>query len=68
VEDAGYLRLNNLQIGYTVPTIEAIGLKNLRVYTGASNLFTITPYSGLDPEDDNYPMPRTFFLGLNMRF
>lgn len=72
VENASYLRLANLQIGYTLPqsayTAFKGNLSNLRVYTGGSNLFTVTKYTGLDPESDVYPMPRVFFLGLSARF
>lgn len=52
VEDASYLRLKNLQIGYTLPTniLDKIGMDQIRLYLQASNLFTITSYSGLDPE------------------
>nr|WP_298791579.1 TonB-dependent receptor [uncultured Allomuricauda sp.] len=52
VEDASYLRLKNLQIGYTLPedVLNKIGIDNIRLYVQASNLFTITDYSGLDPE------------------
>jgi TonB-dependent starch-binding outer membrane protein SusC len=50
IEDADYFRLKNLQIGYTLPS----GLFNLkngtRVYLAGTNIFTKTPYSGLDPE------------------
>ena len=49
VENAGYFRLNNLQLGYNFPSIEGIGLNHLRVYVGGSNLFTATKYTGLDP-------------------
>jgi TonB-linked SusC/RagA family outer membrane protein len=51
VEDGSYLRLRNLTIGYTVP-LKAIGTfaPKIRVYFTAQNLFTITKYSGLDPE------------------
>ncbi len=52
VEDASYLRLKNLQLGYTLPNSATTRLKisSLRVYLQAVNLFTITEYSGLDPE------------------
>ncbi|MDC6366790.1 MULTISPECIES: TonB-dependent receptor [Flavobacteriaceae] len=52
VEDASYLRLKNIQIGYTLPDsiLEKIGVDNIRLYVQASNLFTITDYNGLDPE------------------
>ena len=71
-ESAAYLRCSNLQLGYTLPLSEYKDvngrIRNVRVYIGFSNLFTITKYSGLDPESDIYPMPRTFFMGLNARF
>lgn len=49
VRDASFLRLNNLQIGYTLPASVSERLK-LRVYLQAQNLFTITSYEGMDPE------------------
>lgn len=50
VEDASYLRLKNLQFGYTFPdkVVEKIGFENLRIYVVGANLFTITGYEGLD--------------------
>jgi TonB-dependent starch-binding outer membrane protein SusC len=50
VEDADYFRLRNVQLGYTVPEGMLRGAQNTRVYVAATNLFTITPYKGLDPE------------------
>lgn len=52
VEDASYLRLNTLTLGYTLPEkcVKKIGLSNLRFYVTGGNLFCITGYSGLDPE------------------
>lgn len=49
VEDGSYLRMRNLQIGYTLPGGVIPGLRNLRVYVQGENLFTITGYDGLDP-------------------
>jgi len=49
IEDAHYFRLRNAQIGYTLPT-GLWGLKSTRVWVSATNLFTLTPYRGLDPE------------------
>ena len=49
IEDAHYLRLRNAQIGYTLPA-GLWGLKGTRVWVSATNLLTLTPYSGLDPE------------------
>jgi TonB-dependent starch-binding outer membrane protein SusC len=52
VEDGSYLRLRNLQIGYTFPSAltQKANISRLRVFVSAQNLFTITKYSGLDPE------------------
>jgi TonB-linked SusC/RagA family outer membrane protein len=82
VEDGSYLRLKNLQLGYSLPTsvIKKIGVKNLRIYASVDNLLTLTKYSGLDPElfglygnslsygvdMVTYPQPRTFSFGLNI--
>lgn len=54
IQDASFLKLKNLQIGYTLPTEKIFrstsGVRKLRVYFGVTNLFTITNYEGLDPE------------------
>ncbi|HTJ13387.1 MAG TPA: TonB-dependent receptor [Dinghuibacter sp.] len=52
VENGGYLKLKNLQIGYTFsnPLFSKAGIKGARVFVMANNLFTITKYTGLDPE------------------
>lgn len=52
VEDGSYLRMRSLMIGYTLPPgfLQQLGITSFRVYTQASNLFTITGYSGLNPE------------------
>jgi TonB-linked SusC/RagA family outer membrane protein len=52
VEDASYLRMKNLRLGYSVPTslLQAAGVQEANVFVQANNLFTITPYSGLDPD------------------
>jgi hypothetical protein len=52
VADGSYLRLRNLQVGYSVPTslLQPIGAEQFRLYVKAKNLFTITPYRGLDPD------------------
>lgn len=78
LEDASYLRLRNISLGYTFNKswTERVKLKNLRLYVSASNLFLITPYSGADPEANlgteniqgyDYgtpPQPRTFQFGI----
>jgi len=84
LEDASYLRLENISLSYTVPHINKI--RSLRVYIAANNLFVITKYRGLDPEiqtadsDENsyidvsfqstgyYPKTRSFSLGVNVGF
>ena len=82
VEDASYLRMRTLTLGYTFsPSImERIKINRLRVYAQAVNLFTLTGYTGLDPElagssasfgidVANYPNnQRSFLLGLNLSF
>jgi TonB-dependent starch-binding outer membrane protein SusC len=52
LEDASYLRLKNLQFGYTLPEnlVRRLGMQNARVYFIAHNLLTFTRYPGLDPE------------------
>ncbi len=52
VEDASYVRLKNLQLGYTLPQsmLNKIKVRKLRIYVQAQNLFTITNFSGLDPD------------------
>ena len=52
VEPGGYLRLKNLSVGYSLPVVllKKVGIEKLRFYLQAQNLFTITKYTGLDPE------------------
>ena len=77
VEDASYLRLKNLQFGYTLPAslTGKIGIEKLRLYIGGSNLLTFTKYKNFDPEvgiegidNGNFPQVRTLLFGLNMNF
>ncbi|TGE29120.1 SusC/RagA family TonB-linked outer membrane protein [Hymenobacter metallicola] len=73
VENASFLRMDNITVGYNLRTF-AENKSNIRVTAAVQNVFTITKYSGLDPEissgiDNNfYPRPRTFTLGLNLGF
>ncbi|MGK7393977.1 MAG: SusC/RagA family TonB-linked outer membrane protein [Candidatus Cyclobacteriaceae bacterium M3_2C_046] len=53
VEDGSFLRMRDLQIGYNIPLNTGLGIENLRVYVQGSNLFTITKYTGLDPDLNN---------------
>ena len=68
VEDAGFFRLQEFQIGYNVaaPFISDFGINDLRVYLSGSNIFVITPYSDLDPEDNT--TPTIFSVGANLNF
>ena len=52
IEDASYLRLNTLTLGYTVPAAltKKVGISNARVYFTGGNLFCLTGYSGMDPD------------------
>ncbi len=50
VESASFLKLDNITIGYTLDLPESKGFKNARIYVTANNLFTITDYTGVDPE------------------
>jgi len=84
VENGSYLRLKNLQIGYSLPSnlTKKMYIKTLRIYTSMDNLVTLTKYTGLDPElfglygDPfhygvdmvNYPQPRTYSVGINLTF
>ena len=72
VESGAYLRLSNIQLGYSLPkqvyNFMRNSVSNCRIYAGASNLYTITNYTGYDPENDFYPTPKTIFMGLTVRF
>ena len=84
-ENASYLRLQNLTIGYDFKSIwKSCPFEQLRLYFTAQNLFTITGYDGMDPENGmalnssepwvtgvdvgNYPSPRTYLIGVNIKF
>ncbi len=73
MENASFLKMDNLTFGYTLRSSEG-NLKSIRFWGGVQNVFTVTNYSGLDPEVfggiDNtiYPRPRTFLLGANVKF
>ena len=85
IEDAGYFRLQNLTVGYDFKNIwKNCPFQQLRLYFAAQNLFTITDYKGMDPENGmalngsepwvtgvdvgNYPQPRSFMVGVNVKF
>ena len=67
---ADYLKIQNVQVGYTVPqsVLERVNIKYLRVYLSGQNLATITGYDGFDPEGGWYPLARTFSFGFNLQF
>ena len=85
VEDASYVRLKNLRLGYSLPRqlLDPIGLGEFQIYGTATNLFTMTKYTGYDPEvglrsgGDNeeagvdrgqYPYTRQFTIGFKVSF
>jgi len=84
VQDGSFFRMRNLQIGYNFPTERLFKdrIKNLRAYISATNLFTLTKYTGLDPEVSQfsstftapgvdmgiYPVPRQYLVGLSVTF
>ena len=70
IENADFFRLNNAQLGYSLPTslLESLNIDRARVYISTANLFTITGYSGLDPENDQVPVPRIFSVGASVTF
>ena len=72
IEDGSFLRLKTLTLGYTLPKKiqEKLFLKNARIYFQAQNVFTITKYSGADPEGLGYPyaLPRQYTFGIQFGF
>ena len=84
VEDASFLRARNVQIGYTLPQnlTKKVFVQRFRIYAQAENLFTLTKYTGCDPEVSGggsygteagidrgvYPQNRTFTVGVNLTF
>ncbi len=81
VEDASYFRCTNLTLGYTIPQIltSKIGINNLYLYASTDNLFTITDYTGYNPDVDynsdilapgidfgTYPLSRNYSIGIKV--
>lgn len=80
VENGSYLRCKNITLGYTVPRFK--GIQGIRIYVSANNLFTITKYSGFDPEVNTYagsntaigidnfvyPQAKSFLGGIQLTF
>ena len=72
-QNASYLKMRNMQLGYSLPKqlISGLGISRLRVYFSADNLFTITGFKGIDPEAGNnyyYPLTRNYSFGVNLSF
>ena len=83
IEDGSFLRVKDIQLGYTLPKTDCarLGVASIRIYANASNLICITSYKGRDPEgfissdplnggtdNGNYAMPRSFTGGLQIEF
>jgi TonB-linked SusC/RagA family outer membrane protein len=83
VESGNFVRLRNIQVGYTFNSkfVKKIKMRSIRVYASVNNVFTITGYRGFDPEFGSaggalsagvdygfYPQARTFMLGTNFKF
>ncbi len=86
IEDGSYLRIKNITLGYTFPKslLQKVKLDNVRVYMNIQNLYTLTKYTGFDPEvgastqdssgltfgvdNGRYPSPMTCSFGLNITF
>ncbi|MCY0967499.1 SusC/RagA family TonB-linked outer membrane protein [Chryseobacterium wangxinyae] len=83
IEDGSFLRLNNVTLGFTLPkgSLDAVGVKNFRLYATVNNVFVLTKYSGYDPEASTrrnpltpgvdysaYPRSRFFVTGVDITF
>ncbi len=84
LEDGSYLRIQNITLGYNLPTalLQRFMISRLRFYATVQNFRTFTKYSGYDPEigafnqkallmnidNGRYPMPRTYTFGVNLEF
>lgn len=81
LEDGSFVKLDNVTLGYNMPTKNIKGIQNLRLYLTGQNLLTITGYKGVEPEVDMvgldnmgiersrfYPTSRSFIFGVNVTF
>jgi len=79
IEDGSYIRLKNIQLAYNLPEsiLTPLKIKKVKIYVSAENVFTITPFSGLDPDMGgrptergidwgHYPLPKRFTIGLKL--
>ena len=82
IEDGSYVRVKNIQLGYTFPATVSryVFMQNLRIYISAQNIFTFTKYTGFDPEIGSretldvgidrgvYPQAKILMVGANVKF
>ncbi|MCB0642517.1 MAG: TonB-dependent receptor, partial [Phaeodactylibacter sp.] len=84
IEDGSYIRIQNVRLSYTLPALwtQKVRIQRLQLYANVQNLYTITNYSGYDPEIGafnqdpllqnvdmgRYPSPRLYTLGVNVDF
>ena len=80
LEDASYLKLDNISLGYTIPFKPTSKLSHIKLYFAVQNVFCLTGYSGVDPEvslmgltpgiesTTYYPRTREFTFGMNIKF
>jgi len=81
VEDGSFAKIKNIQLGYTLPEsfTQRAGFTQVRIYAQVKNAYTFTNYSGYDPEISSgvldtgidrgaYPQPRTWLVGVNVKF
>ena len=82
VEDASFLRIQKIELGYSLPkkVIDSFGISKFRLYGSINNVYTFSKYRGFDPTANTpdpiaggidsgfYPMPRIFSIGLNVNF
>ncbi|OFX28896.1 MAG: SusC/RagA family TonB-linked outer membrane protein [Bacteroidetes bacterium GWF2_42_66] len=73
LDDMSYVRLKNVQLGYTLPNnlVKKLRIDNVRFYISGENLATFTKFRGIDPEkntnaDDAYPLVKSFAFGVNI--
>jgi len=82
VEDGSYVRLQNIQLGYTIDDkiLSPTGIDSFRIYASVNNAITLTKYKGYDPSASSgapigggidqgfYPVPRVYMMGVNLKF
>lgn len=74
VKNASFLKMDNLGLAYDAGNIARNGKMNLTISANVQNVFVVSNYKGVDPENNTgidykfYPRPRTYVLGLNVGF